>query len=232
MPELPEQKAEMENANDPLEPFNRRVFDNTYFLDRLLVRPLAELYRAIIPPGIRERITAITANMDEPVIFANDVLQGDFDRAGTTLARFGINTTAGVGGMWDFAGDWGLDKQSGDFGQTLASWGVGEGPYLMLPGFGPSDLRDAFGRGVDYALMPWQYIAWAEGGTSALIDYEATYIGADAIVRREKHIESFDALRDGAVDPYAKVRSAYRQFRHAQIGDGAAGNGTQILRDK
>src|ERR1700722_11535415 len=90
VPEPPVQNPEAQATGDPWEPMNRRIFNNNQFFDRLLVRPLAELYRATIPPGIRDRIADVVGNMKEPVIFVNDVLQGDFDRAGTTFARFGI----------------------------------------------------------------------------------------------------------------------------------------------
>jgi phospholipid-binding lipoprotein MlaA len=197
---------------------NRRIFDDNYFFDRLLVRPLAELYRATIPPGFRDRLGDVIGNMKEPVVLANDLLQGDFGKAGVTAERFGINTTLGLGGMWDVAGDWDLLPQTGDFGQTLAVWGVGEGPYLMLPLLGPSDLRDALGRGVDIAMSPWQYIAWLDGGTGTLIRYEASYFAADALVRREHKIETFDALRAESIDPYVRMRSAWRQYRREQTG--------------
>src|SRR5580698_4608931 len=96
IPTSPAERAEFEATNDPLEPMNRVIFDVNDFLDRLLIRPLAELYRATIPPGIRDRVAGIVTNMKEPVIFANNLLQGEFSKAGTTLARFAINTTAGV----------------------------------------------------------------------------------------------------------------------------------------
>ncbi|HEU0118183.1 MAG TPA: VacJ family lipoprotein, partial [Alphaproteobacteria bacterium] len=149
--DTPAPSTDETGINDPLETMNRRSFDNNHFLDRLLLRPLAELYRVTVPPPVRDRITGILANMNEPTIFANDVMQGEFGKAGTTFERLAINSTLGIGGMWDVATGWGMQKQTGDFGQTLASWGVGEGPYLMLPLVGPSDLRDAFGRGVDTA---------------------------------------------------------------------------------
>jgi phospholipid-binding lipoprotein MlaA len=214
----PQERTEMEAANDPLEPLNRHIFDNNYFFDRLLVRPLAELYRATIPPGIRDCVAGILGNMKEPVIFANDLLQGELDRAAITFGRFSINTTLGIGGMWDVADEWGLSQQTGDFGQTLASWGVGEGPYLMLPLLGPTNARDALGLGVDIALSPWQYVTYTQAGTGALVDYEIAYFSTDALVKREKNIETYDAFREGSIDLYAKLRSAYRQHRREQLG--------------
>ena len=221
IPKSSPQYAEMEAANDPWEPTNREVFDNNDFFDRLLVRPLAELYRATVPPGIRDRVADILGNMKEPIVLTNDLLQGEFDKAGITIERFGINTTLGIGGMWDVADEWGLYQQTGDFGQTLASWGVGEGPYLVLPVFGPSNLRDGIGLSVDILLSPWQYLAYMDS-TATLIRYEAAYLGTDALVRRERNIETLDVLRAGSIDYYTKMRSAYRQYRGNQLSDEAA----------
>jgi phospholipid-binding lipoprotein MlaA len=110
-----------------------------------------------------------------------------------------------------------MPQQMGDFGQTLACWGVGDGPYLMLPLLGPSNLRDAIGRGVDFALSPWQYLTLM-GGMDTFIRYETTSFSADVLVRREQNIEKVDAMRADTVDTYAALRSAWRQHRAMQIG--------------
>ncbi|MFY9287988.1 MAG: VacJ family lipoprotein, partial [Alphaproteobacteria bacterium] len=179
--------------------------------------PLAELYRVMVPPGIRNRMFGIISNMREPNIFVNNVLQGEFNKAGISLGRLVVNSTLGIGGMWDVASNWDWRQQTGDFGQTLAVWGAGEGPYLMLPIYGPSNVRDAIGRGVDMAMSPWQYLAWMDS-TTTLINFEVASLGADGIVRREKNIENIDALRTGTLDPYANFRSAYQQYRRKQVG--------------
>jgi len=210
--------ASVQGVNDPWEEVNRVTLDHNDFFDRLLVRPLAELYRATIPPGVRDCVAGIIGNMREPVILANDLLQGDFDKAGITAELFGINSTIGLGGMCDVAGGWDLPRQTGDFGQTLASWGVGEGPYLVLPGLGPSDVRDAFGTGVDFIMSPWQYVVLAEDGTTALAHFEGIYIGTDGLIKREQSIETVDTLRKGSMDYYAEIRSAYLQYRRSQLG--------------
>ncbi len=213
----PGEKADYDTANDPIEGFNRAVFDVNDFLDRLLLRPLAELYRATVPPGIRERVTNILSNMKEPVIFANNLLQGELDRAGVTAERFAINTTIGVGGMFDWANDWKLYQQVGDFGQTLYSWGVGPGPYLVLPLLGPYNARDALGFGVDSAAQPWQYLA-SSGGSQTYWEFQYVDTGMDGITKREQNIEGLDALRKGSLDFYAQMRSVYRQYRDKQLG--------------
>lgn len=217
IPKSPEEKADFEATNDPLEPMNRTIFDVNDFLDRLLFRPLAELYRATIPPGIRDRVSGIVTNMKEPVIFANNLLQGELSKAGTTLERFGLNTSLGAGGMWDVATGWGMQQQSGDFGQTLSSWGINQGPYLVLPLFGPSNFRDAIGLVADMAMSPWGYVASIGGhGTETRFTISSTV--ADGIVRREQNIEPLDALRSGSLDFYAQMRSVYRQYRDKQLG--------------
>lgn len=212
----PSGAAQQENP-DPWENLNRRCYANNDFVDRLIVRPVAELYRALVPPGLRERLTGILSNMKEPVILVNNVLQGEFDKAGTTIERFGINTTLGVGGLWDVADTWELPQQTGDFGQTLAAWGVEPGPYVMLPVFGPSNLRDTAGLVVDLGMSPWQYIALGDNlGTFAR--FEVAHYGSGIIVKREKYIESHDALKESAIDDYAALRSAYWQWRNKQLG--------------
>jgi phospholipid-binding lipoprotein MlaA len=221
VPKSPAEKAEYDAANDPLEPMNRTIFDVNDFLDRLLFKPLALLYRATVPPPVRDRLAGITSNMNEPVIFGNNLLQGEFGKAGKTAERFAANTIIGVGGMFDVAGSWfGVHQQTGDFGQTLHVWGVGEGPYLVIPFFGPSNLRDAIGLGVDAAMSPWSYIASAADASHVtVLRFNIASFTSDGIVRREQNVEALDALREGSLDFYAQMRSVYRQYRDKQLGD-------------
>ena len=219
--------AETESTDDdPLEPMNRAIFDANDFLDRLLIRPLAELYRFTTPSYVRDRVSGVVTDMGEPVTFANDLLQGEFGKAGTTLERFGMNTTIGVGGMWDVAASWAdLPQQTGDFGQTLNSWGVGSGPYLVLPLLGPSNFRDASGTGVDAVMSPWPYVISDAGGSSITRDeFDIVSFSAQGIVKREQNIETLDALRSGSLDYYAQMRSVYRQYRDKQLGISPAEN--------
>ncbi|MDD4616571.1 MAG: VacJ family lipoprotein, partial [Alphaproteobacteria bacterium] len=213
----PEAQAEALEVNDPLEPVNRVVFDVNDFLDRLLVKPLTELYRFVTPGYLRERVANIIANMNEPVIFANNLMQGETTAAGITAQRFVVNTTAGAGGIFEVAEDLDLQKQRGDFGQTLHVWGVSSGPYLVLPLFGPSTFRDAVGLGVDMVMSPWQWIA-AAGGKDTKNALVYSSFAADGLTRREQNLEAYDALRSGALDFYAEMRSVYRQYRNKQLG--------------
>lgn len=217
VPKSPAERAEFEATDDPLEPTNRVIFDVNDFLDRLLIRPLAELYRVMLPEGIRTRIANIVGNMQEPVIFANDLMQGELGKADITFKRFVINTSLGIGGMWEVAGDWGYYKQTGDFGQTLSSWGIAGGPYLVLPLFGPSNFRDAIGLGVDAVMSPWGYIAYI-GGSGPSDTLQISEFAADGLTQREQNIEGMDALREGSLDFYAQMRSVYRQYRDKQLG--------------
>ncbi|MEJ0063502.1 MAG: VacJ family lipoprotein [Alphaproteobacteria bacterium] len=205
-------------SHDPFEPVNRVVFDVNDFFDRLLFRPLAEMYRFFVPEFVRDRVGGIIDNMGEPVVFANSLMQGRATDAGITLGRLVVNSTAGVGGMWDIAGkEIGWKSTSADFGQTLHTWGVGQGPYLVLPLFGPSTVRDGIGMGVDMAMTPWGYIAGiGPASTSNAYDYVSTGVGA--LVKRERHIDDIDELKKGSIDFYAQMRSVYLQYRNKRLG--------------
>lgn len=214
-PADPEAVAEFRATNDPLEPLNRGMYFVNDGLDTLVLRPAAEIYRIFVAPEVREAIRNVLANLRTPVILVNDVLQGETDRAGVTLGRFVINTTVGVGGIWDRARDFGLLGHTEDFGQTLAVWGVPEGPYLFIPVLGPSNPRDLAGAGVDIATNPLTWISGNETVDAVLI----TRTGLTALDTREGLIEPLDALRQGSLDPYAALRSAYRQRREREISN-------------
>lgn len=217
MPQTPAEQAEFQATNDPFEPTNRVIFDVNDFLDRLLFRPVAELYRVTVPPMIRDRIAGVVKNMSEPVVFANNVLQGEVTKAGKTAGRFLVNTTIGGAGMFDVASDLSMPRQTGDFGQTLYVWGLSEGPYLVLPFFGPSNVRDAVGLGADSFMSPWKYLA-AFGSDATETNFMVADFLGSGVVTREENIEALDALRKGSLDFYAQMRSVYRQHRAKKIG--------------
>ena len=149
---------------------NRVVFDANDAIDAAILRPLAEGYRAVVPQFVRDRIRAFVDNLQEPRIFVNDLLQGRINAAGITFARLYVNTMLGLAGMFDVASGRDLPRQTGDFGETLYFWGVDSGPYLVLPLFGPSNFRDAFGLGVDLYTTPPAHCSRAareSGSTSA-----------------------------------------------------------------
>ena len=201
------------SSDDPLEPLNRTVFDINNALDDALIKPLAETYRATVPVFVRDRIRAFIDNLAEPRIFVNDVLQGRFNAAGFTFARFVANSLAGAGGVFDFASMHGLPKQTGDFGQTLYAWGMADGPYLMLLLFGPSNVRDAFGLGVDMATTPPALVIH---GRAERVFGAALGI-VDGIDLRSRNIETLDEIKASALDPYAHLKSIFRQYRATQL---------------
>jgi phospholipid-binding lipoprotein MlaA len=215
----PEAVAEYKAINDPLEPLNRGIFDFNRFFDRILLRPLSEAYVWLFPDEFRDAVHNILSNAGEPVNLANATLQGNSDRAGTALGRLLINTTLGVGGMIDVATDLGLEPIDEDFGQTLAVWGSGEGPYLMLPLLGPATVRDGVGRGVDIFLDPLTYV---------LANTDKEYLGpaiiaAKGLDLRARSLERLDEIERTSVDYYAAIRSLYRQHRISLINNGEEG---------
>jgi phospholipid-binding lipoprotein MlaA len=206
--------SDQEDMNDPLEPVNRAVFDFNMFLDRILIKPLAQVYVTIVPPPGRHAVRHVIDNMNEPIVFANNVLQGEFARAHTTLARFLLNSTFGLGGIFDWATAEGLPAQTGDFGQTLFVWGVADGPYLMLPLLGPSNPRDAVGFGVDSYADPVGYAFWNAGGVRWL---DWTRFGLDGIDERAQNLDTLDELQKNSLDFYAALRSLARQHREHEL---------------
>jgi phospholipid-binding lipoprotein MlaA len=207
--------ADYRAANDPLEPTNRVIYEVNDGLDVVILRPLALAWRNAVPQPARQGVRNVLDNLASPVVLANDMMQGKPKRAGDTFMRLVINTTLGIGGLFDPATGMGWPKHSSDFGMTLAVWGVGEGPYLFLPVFGPSSPRDALGRGADMALDPFTWIG--KGATVATLGYARA--GTNAVDSRARFFDDVDKLRAQALDPYATLRSLYRQNRQATIDE-------------
>ncbi len=200
------------SVNDPFEDINRITFEVNQTLDGVLLGPLAELYVGVVPRWGRERVTNVLNNLGEPVNFANGLLQWDLERAVTSMLRFAFNSTIGLGGIFDVADGIGLSRVDEDFGQTLAVWGVGDGPYLVLPLFGPSNPRDAVGIGVDWLLDPF---------TRALRSHEKYQrMIARGIDLRSRFINELDTLEETSIDFYAAMRELYRQHRAGEIRNG------------
>lgn len=216
-PSDPAARADFDATNDPLEPMNRKIFEFNQFLDRILIKPVAQGYGTVVPQFTRDAIHNFLANLGEPVIFANDMLQGEFKLANDTFARFLINSTFGLGGTIDFATQTGIARPNGDFGQTLYYWGVPEGPYLVLPIFGPSDPRDAVGMGVDGYIDPFDYLAAAYGAENGAT---IARFAASGIDLRQRNIDTMDDLQRNAIDFYAQLRSLYRQHRADELRHG------------
>jgi len=215
-PTDPAARAEYDETNDPFEPLNRKIFAFNLFFDRILFRPVAVTYDAAVPDVVRNSIRHFLDNLGEPVVFANDMLQGEFKRADTTAGRFLMNSTFGVGGLMDLATKEGLEKQTGDFGQTLYYWGVPEGPYLVLPILGPSNPRDGIGMGVDGYADP--YGLAIPGDTLTNADY-GRYV-VNGVDQRARNIQTLDELQRNAIDFYSQLRSLFRQHRASELRHG------------
>lgn len=200
---------------DPFEPVNRKVFAVNDALDQTLAEPVARGYRAGVPSGIRIGLRNVLSHLKSPIVLANEVLQGDMDGAGTVLFRTVVNTFAGFGGLVDVASWEGIEHEGEDFGQTLAVWGVDHGPYLVLPLFGSSSMRDASGMMVDTLADPVRLYLFNT-------DRENWYYikaGAGALDKREALLDPLEDLRRNSFDYYAAVRSAYYQRRQALVHD-------------
>ena len=200
-------------VNDPNEDTNRQVMA----ANQKVLRPASEFVRAALPGPLSDRVHDLNSNLKEPRIFVNNVLQGRFEAAAHTGARFVINSTFGLGGLFDLASRDGLQQESGDFGQTLFVWGVAEGPYVVRPILGPSTLRDAAGSTVDMVTNP---IGWLLGPQMAIA---FGYTGEMAITAGTTGLDAADRLRqlkmaeDASVDFYSFIRSSYYQTRRAEL---------------
>jgi phospholipid-binding lipoprotein MlaA len=199
---------------DPIEPWNRDVLDANMAVDRAVIRPVAEGYRAAVPGYARTRIRNFVNNLNEPRILVNNLLQGRLADAGSTFARFTFNSVFGLGGLWDVSTGWGLPQRTGDFGQTLHAWGAEDGAYLMWPIAGPSNVRDTVGWVADGFLNPLNWVI----PTPYLMGRGAVQ-GVDL---REQTIEGLDELQRGSLDFYARLRSVWQQRRNAELGRSSA----------
>lgn len=198
---------------DPIEPFNRGVFAFNNVLDKIIIEPVATVYNTIVPDFVRDAVQNFMRNLKSPLIIANNLLQGNIGGAGAATARFIINTTAGIGGLVDVASAQGFSYVPEDFGQTLATWGFGDGFYLVLPVLGPSSLRDTAGLAGDYLADPVRI--YAHNTDNDWIYYTRNVV--EAVDTRSRLLKSIRDLRRNSIDYYAAMRSAYSQKRHALI---------------
>lgn len=208
--------AEYHEINDPAEPTMRAIFEFNRALDTMLLKPAATAYKDLLPKAVQNRVYNFLNNLRSPIIFINDVLQGDMKRAGDTFIRFLINSTVGVLGLGDPASDLGYAFHDEDFGQTLAIWGLQDGPYVMLPVFGPSNPRDAVGMVVDFFIDPFSLWVRNTDRDGLVISRTATR----AIDSRARHFDAIEDLEKSSLDYYASIRSLYRQRRADEIRNG------------
>ena len=216
----PEALAAYKENNDPFEPLNRYIFELNFALDELVLKPLASWYNLLLPTPVERSVHNVLVNFDAPLVLVNDGLQGNGKRAGVTAKRFLINSTLGVGGLFDVAANrFGLKSHDTDFGITFGVWGIKEGPYLVLPVFGPSNPRDGVGLGVASLADPWFYVFKYAADDEFLAYWRA---GIELVDIRARNLETLDQIRKGAIDYYATMRSLYRQHRNEQIKAGRA----------
>lgn len=203
------------SIQDPMEEYNRAVFAFNDGLDQAVISPAARGYRNVVPKGIRNSVRNFLINLHSPVNAANQLLQGDVEGFAGDVTRAAMNTTIGIGGLFDVAKDAGLEYEHEDFGQTLAVWGVDHGSYFMLPVLGPSSVRDTVGLAVDTYADPVRLYLY---NTDNEEWYYARVMVA-GIDKREELLEALDDLRKNSFDYYAALRSAYYQKRNALVND-------------
>ncbi len=199
---------------DPIEPINRAIFSFNNVADRVILEPVAKGYKKL-PSPVQSSISNFLSNLRTPLVVVNQILQGQGENAVQSTGRFLVNSTVGVFGLIDVAEKIGLEEKEEDFGQTLATWGIGDGFYIVLPLFGPSNLRDTTGMVMTMMTDPINAYAVSEGEAWIVPMRTAT----NAVDQRSKIIDEVNALRDNSVDYYAAVRSSYYQNRKAAINN-------------
>ena len=216
--------AEALAANDPWEQTNRQTLKLNGQIDHYFVIPTVGLYFLVVPERGRRGVHNFLGNLSLPTIFVNDMLQGEFSRAGKSMWRLVINSTLGLGGFLDPASKAGIPGHGEDFGQTLAVWGVDEGPYLVLPFLGPSNPRDATGIAVDVAMDPTNQIPFKQH-----IWWDAGRIYFTLLDLRAQNYQAIQGIQRSSVDYYSSLRNLYRQMRAQEIRNGR--KATQDLPD-
>ena len=200
------------DPRDPLEPMNRAVFEFNDTFDQAIATPVAKAYRAVLHQEIRSRISNFWSNIGDVFIGVNNILQGKFQDGIEDWARVAFNSTIGLAGIHDVASDMGLEKHDEDFGQTFGRWGVGSGPYLVIPFIGPSTLRDGTGLALDFHFDPWNDVTPSS--------FRDPMWALRFVNRRAELLEASSLLEQAALDRYIFLRDAYLQRRRNQIYDG------------
>jgi phospholipid-binding lipoprotein MlaA len=215
-----------EDVNDPLEPINRFMLSVNEFITDIFLRPMGEIYVIFIPEGAREVVHNMLNNIYSPVVLINDLLQGEPGRAWDTTRRLVINTTLGVGGMFDPAKDhFGIEGHTEDLGQTFAVWGVPEGFYLVLPVFGPSNPRDAIGKlWLNSYLDPMSH--YLDNTDRSEASNARTFVGG--VDEFSRVMDDLQKLKETSIDYYAALRSIARQKRETEINNGVPREGAPL----
>jgi phospholipid-binding lipoprotein MlaA len=199
------------DPRDPFEPVNRSIYQFNDRVDRAILRPTARAYRAVVPQFVRTSVGNVFSNIKDVRAILNNTLQGKFTAAYIDFGRVAINSTLGVLGLFDIATEAGIERHDEDFGQTLGWWGIGDGPFVMLPLFGPSSARDTVGFAVDWVTDPVTYI----DPTST--SYQVS--GTRLVHRRSELLDATQVLKT-TLDPYQFLRDGYLQRRRNLVYDG------------
>lgn len=216
VPKDPAALAAYREANDPLEPMNRKIFAFNMAADKYAMRPIVKGYRKVTTPGFRLKARTFLSNLKTPLTVVNDLLQLNFKNAGRDLSRFVINSTIGFLGVYDVADRMGIAPNYQGFGTTMAVWGIPSGPYLVLPFLGPSNVRDAAGTAANIVFDPFTYISYQNDND----DVTRAFIIADiveALAAYENSLDLLDEGRKSSLDFYAYMRSMYQQYRKKTI---------------
>lgn len=203
--------AHAEEENPTLESFNRSMFTFNNYVNHYLLMPAARGYRAITTKPIRRSVRSALDNLREPLTAGNYALQANIKETGVSIARFAINSTLGLFGLFDVAAGWGLEKKTTNFDDTLAEWCVPDGPYLVLPFLGSSTPRAAVGTGMGFVFDPVFWTTYHDKNISDKVSYG--YLGIQAITLMEENMDLLNDFEQNSVDFYATVRSAYMQYR-------------------
>jgi phospholipid-binding lipoprotein MlaA len=199
------------NAQDPLEPYNRAMFTFNDKADQFVMKPVATAYHTVTPSFVQTGVGNFFGNLGDVWTGINDILQGKFSYGGSDFLRFGVNTTFGIAGLFDIGTAIGIQKRNRDFGETLGTWGVKSGPYVVLPLLGSSTLRDTVALPVDYSGSPWDYVypihLRNEGTILQFVD------------QRARLLDASNLLDEAALDRYEFVRDAYLQRREGKVRD-------------
>jgi phospholipid-binding lipoprotein MlaA len=224
---LPDAQGE---TADPYEKMNRAMFERNQRINHAVIYPVAKAYHNTVPDPVRKSVSNFASNLGEPMVFANDVLQLRLGAAATTAGRFAMNSTIGVGGLFDVASKEKLAQQTGDFGQTLYVWGMRKSDYLVVPVIGPTNVRDLFGTAVDF-------VATIPAGGLLQEGIEATHYAAQAAntantitvagsvatpITRLDDVQQMQTLEDSSLDFYTMLRSTVEQKRQAELDEAVA----------
>lgn len=214
-----DEEQEEAEVYDPLEPGNRRVHGFNQQVDRFVFGPVTDTYRKVVPDPARRSIRRALVNLNAPIYMVNNVLQLRFVDAVMTLGAFTMNLTFGIGGLFDTADGIRCELKQADFGQTMALYGVGAGPYVVLPVLGPTTARDGIGWVIDRAFHPLTYVL--------AVPVQLMWGGGHGVAYREEVADGMAALQETAIDSYAVIRSAYTQAREQSIAEARAARGSE-----